>query len=164
MAIPEIPRVPTGTTGGLFGSMRQMVIDTPQLYEIFGDRVHPGRQPPGTPLPYIVLSIVSSRSEYSAANDLQGNVTYLNIWYQTIQVAVYAAGFESARVWSKLMHDKTDRHEFASDCFLVIPYVTNMLVVLDPHRAEDGQEVWNFSRRYEVKIPEFMLEEILIED
>lgn len=156
MSIPSIPTVPSGTGGGLFGSIKRKVLETPLLYEIFGDRVHIGQVPPGKNLPFIVITQVSARSEYAPASDLGGNVTYINIWYVNFQVSTYAVGYESARVWSKLLHDHIDRSVFAHDCFEVIPYVSNQIQTLDPKRSEDGREVWHFSYRYDVKIAEYM--------
>ncbi len=166
MSYPDIPRLPSGTGGGLFGSIRQRFIDTPELYAVFGNpdneidpvRVRPGQMPPGSLLPFVVLSYVNQRAEYFPASDLTGAVTYLNIWYTTFQMSVYAVGYESARWWSMMAHRAVDRKEFAVDCYLVIPYVSNLIAAPDPKRSEDGGEVWHFNYRYEVKIPEFMTE------
>lgn len=166
MSVPVIYTVPPGSGGGLFGSIRQKFIDTPDLYAVFGNpedelnqvRVHPGQVPPGTKLPFVTLSVVSARAEYSPASDLQGGVTYLNIWYTNFQVSTYAVGHETARQLSKLAHHHIDRKVFAVDCYEVIPYVSNLIVALDPVRSEDGREVWHFSYRYDVKIPEYMQE------
>ncbi len=112
--------------------------------------------PPGTTLPFITLSVVSARSEYGAASDVNGEVIYLNIWYTTFQVSTFAVGYESAREFANLAHRHIDRKVLAVDCADAIPYVGSVIVALDPKRSEDGREVWHVSYRYDVKLPEFM--------
>ena len=149
--------------GSLFGALTRLYQETPELLAIFGNpdgsvRVHPGQVPPGTPLPFVVLSLVTARSEYAPASDLEGGVTYLNVWYTTFQVSTYAVGYDSAQWWSRLAHRFIDRKVLVVDCYEVIPYVGTRLEVLDPKRSEDGREVWHFAYRYDVKIAEFMAE------
>lgn len=157
-AVPERMAIQDGDVH-LFGSIRNKVINTPDLFALLGDRVHPGQVPPSTPLPYCILTIVTGRSEYSAASDLVGDVTYLNVWYVTFQSSVYAVGYETTRFIAKALHNKVDRKLFAHDCYEVVPYVANLFAAVDPQRSEDGREVWHWAYRYEVKLPEFMVDE-----
>lgn len=155
---PTVAIIPPGSGGGLFGAICRKFAERTDLKNVFGDppRIHPGQMPPGTTLPYVTLSVITARSEYGAASDVNGEVIYLNIWYTTFQVSTYAVGYESARVYSNLAHKHIDRKVFAVDCAEVIPYVGNLIVALDPKRSEDAREVWHFAYRYDVKMPEFM--------
>jgi hypothetical protein len=162
MPPPHVEIVPPGTNGGLFGAIAAKFNARSDLLQVFGEnaqpgtaRVHPGQVPPGTKLPFVTLSLVSARSEYGAASDVNGQVIYLNIWYTTFQVLTFAVGYESAREYAKLAHRHIDRKVFVVDCNECIPYVGNLLAVLDPKRSEDGREVWHFSYRYDVKLAEF---------
>ncbi len=163
MPLPEVATITTGSGGGLFGAIARKFNERLDLLQVFGEnseagtaRIHPGQVPPGTKLPFVTLSQVSSRAEYGAASALNGEVIYLNIWYTTFQVSTFAVGYESAREFSKLAHRHIDRKVFVVDCGEVIPYVGNVIFALDPKRSEDGREVWHFNYRYDVKMPEFM--------
>ena len=163
MPVPEVPVIESGSGGGLFGAITRKFNEKHDLLQVFGEnsepntaRIHPGQVPPGTRLPFVTLSVVSARSEYGAASDVNGEVIYLNIWYTTFQVSTFAVGYESARAYAQLAHRNIDRKLFQVDCGEVIPYVGNLIVALDPKRSEDGKEVWHFSYRYDVKMPEFM--------
>jgi hypothetical protein len=163
VSTPSVQQITSGSGGGLFGAICDKFNERADLLQVFGEpeqpgsaRIHPGQVPPGTKLPFVTLSLVSARSEYGAASAINGEVIYLNIWYTTFQVSTFAVGFESAREYSKLAHRHIDRKTFVVDCGEVIPYVGNIQVVLDPKRSEDGQEVWHFSYRYDVKLPEYM--------
>jgi hypothetical protein len=163
MPHPVVPTIPTGSGGGLFGAICDKFNERLDLLQVFGEesqagtaRIHPGQVPPGTKLPFVTLSLVSARSEYGAASAQNGEVIYLNIWYTTFQVSTFAVGYESAREYAKLAHRHIDRKVFVVDCGEVIPYVGNLIATLDPKRSEDGREVWHFSYRYDVKLPEYM--------
>ncbi len=154
---PFLPVVPAGASPSLYTSIRNALIATPAVFNLFGEGIHPGQAPPGTAMPYIVLSLVSARNEYIPASDLQGAITWLNAWNIVFQVAVYSVGYESTRLYAQLVHRNIDRHLFGVDCYFVFPYVNVRTETLDPKRSEDGREVWNFAYRYDCKVPEFNL-------
>jgi hypothetical protein len=164
MPPPTVHTIPIDETnggGGLFGAIKRKFAERADLRAVFAEdgqapRVHPGQVPPGTALPFVTLSMVSARSEYGAASDVNGNVIYMNIWYTTFQVSTFAVGYDSARLFSRLVHTHIDRKVFVVDCGEVIPYVGSLIQALDPKRSEDGREVWHFSYRYDIKMPEFM--------
>ena len=163
MPLPHVQTIESGSGGGLFGAIVNKFNERTDLLQIFGTnsepgtaRIHPGQVPPGTALPFVTLSLVSSRAEYGAASDVNGNVIYLNIWYTTFQVSTYAVGYESARVYAQAAHRHIDRKIFVVDCAEAIPYVGNVIFALDPKRSEDGKEVWHFNYRYDIKLPEYM--------
>jgi hypothetical protein len=140
------------TGGGVFGSIRQRVKERANLRDAFGERVHPGRQPPGTNFPYVILkhqggSADSLVTAQEAGPDTSSRERF-DVWKEVIQVSVYTDNYESSRQLGRLLHVHLSRQTLLADCVPVTLFPDSRNQEIEPSQTGTGADVWHADYRY----------------
>lgn len=137
------------TQGGIFGAIRRKINVLPDMLTVFGDRIYPGRAPPSTSFPYVVMNHVSCvLDDYMALAEPQMNPLPIDSWKETIQVSTYADNYEAARQLGRAIHVRISRHTLCVDSYPAFVYPMLRMILLDPNKNERGADVWHADYRY----------------